>query len=294
MHIKGKLYPYPVLAGFNDDYIDSSFNINVSIQLSPNDVKVSFVPELDNKEILDLINNKKAEFIVHVENSLTSYRRVVPVSMEGTKIEILADNVEGLITFCPFVVALDDIKDFSSESFNVDYKDVTFDFEKGNILAIGKEVQLRLEKENDDLANIPSIFSVTEIKNPNVTDIIINVEGDKINIQLPTQSFKEFKLAMANPTSMSVIHSMIIIPALMKCFEEVKSRYNDEKFLFEGKRWYRVVKKALGKIGINLETEEDIKAINSFDYAQKLMDNTTIRALSNINDIAYKGDVEDD
>ena len=99
---------------------------------------------------------------------------------------------------------------------------------------------------------------------------------------------------MANPKSMSVIHSMIIIPSLMKCFEEVKSRYNDEKFLFEGKRWYRVVKKALNKMGIELETEEDIKAINSFDYAQKLMDNTTMRALTNINDIAYKGDVEDD
>lgn len=294
MHIKGKLYPYPVLASFNDDYKNNSFNVNMSIQLSPNDVKVFLVPELDNKEILNLIETKKAGFIVHVENSLTSYRKVVAVSKEGTTMEILADNVEGLISFCPFIVALEDIKDFSSESFNIDYKDVTFDFEKGNILAIGKEVQLRLEKENDDLANVPSIFSVTEIKNPDIKDIIINIEGDKINIQLPTQSFKEFKLAMANPKSMSVIHSMIIIPSLMKCFEEVKSRYNDEKFLFEGKRWYRVVKKALNKMGIELETEEDIKAINSFDYAQKLMDNTTMRALTNINDIAYKGDVEDD
>jgi len=99
---------------------------------------------------------------------------------------------------------------------------------------------------------------------------------------------------MANPKSMSVIHSMIIIPALMKCFEEIKARFIEERFMFEGKRWYRVVKKVLGKIGIELETEEDIKAINSFDYAQNLMDNTTMRALTNINDIAYKGDIEDD
>jgi len=294
MHIKGKLYPYPVLAGFNDDYINSTFNISMSIQISPNNVKVSFIPELDNKEMLQLINDKKAQFIVHIESSLTSYRRVIVVPNEGTDVEIPADSVEGLISFCPFVVAVQDIDNFSSESFNPDYKDVTFEFEKGNILAIGKEVQLRLEKENDDLANVPSIFSVTEIKNPEVKNIIINVEGNKINIQLPTQSFKEFKLAMANPKSMSVIHSMIIIPALMKCFEEIKARFIEERFMFEGKRWYRVVKKVLGKIGIELETEEDIKAINSFDYAQNLMDNTTMRALTNINDIAYKGDIEDD
>ena len=29
MHIKAKLYPYPVLASFNNDYLDSSFDIEV-------------------------------------------------------------------------------------------------------------------------------------------------------------------------------------------------------------------------------------------------------------------------
>ena len=30
MHIKAKLYPYPVLASFNNDYLDSSFDIKVA------------------------------------------------------------------------------------------------------------------------------------------------------------------------------------------------------------------------------------------------------------------------
>ena len=47
------------------------------------------------------------------------------------------------------------------------------------------------------------------------------------------------------------------------------------------------------KINIDL-TEENIMSIDSFTVAQKLMDNTTNRAILKINDIAYKGDINDD
>ena len=292
MHIKAKLYPYPVLAGFNDDYINNNFNIDMSIQMQPNEIIVTFNPLLDNEEMLTLIDNNKAGFIVHIECSLTSYRKVFWVSKENNEFRIPADKIEGLITFCPFVVAITDIQNYSNKNFNSDYEGISFDLEKGNILAIGKEVQTRIEKENDDLANVPSIFAVTEIKDKEKKDIIIDNTGNKIQIQLPSESFLEFKLAMANPNSMSVLHSMIIIPALMKCFEDIKSK-PDELYLFEDRRWFRVVKKALKKYNLEI-TDDTLLSIDSFVYAQKIMDNTTNRAILSINDIAYKGDVNDD
>ena len=97
---------------------------------------------------------------------------------------------------------------------------------------------------------------------------------------------------MANPNSMSVLHSMVIIPALMKCFEDMKSK-PEEFYTFEDRRWFRALKKAMKKINIDL-TEENIMSIDSFTVAQKLMDNTTNRAILKINDIAYKGDINDD
>ena len=48
MHIKAKLYPYPVLANFNDDYVDSKFNVFVIIQSFPNELLIQFKPELNN------------------------------------------------------------------------------------------------------------------------------------------------------------------------------------------------------------------------------------------------------
>lgn len=292
MHIKAKLYPYPVLAGFNDDYVDSKFNVFVIIQSFPNELLIQFKPELNNAGIKALIDNNSASCYVHIECSLTSYRKFVKVPLEGLEYSIPADSIEGPISFCPFVIANQDIPNYTNEKLNKDYGGATFDLEKGNILAIGQEVQIRVEKENDDLANVPSIFAVTEIKDPERKDIVIDNAGNKINVQLPSETFFEFKIAMANPNSMSVLHSMVIIPALMKCFEDMKSK-PEEFYTFEDRRWFRSLKKAMKKINIDL-TEENIMSIDSFTVAQKLMDNTTNRAILKINDIAYKGDINDD
>lgn len=292
MHIKAKLYPYPVLANFNDDYVDSKFNVFVIIQSFPNELLIQFKPELNNAGIKALIDNNSAICYVHIECSLTSYRKIVKVPLEGLEYSIPADSIEGPISFCPFVIANQDIPNYTNEKLNKDYDGATFDLEKGNILAIGQEVQTRVEKENDDLANVPSIFAVTEIKDPERKDIVIDNAGNKINVQLPSETFFEFKIAMANPNSMSVLHSMVIIPALMKCFEDMKSK-PEEFYTFEDRRWFRSLKKAMKKINIDL-TEENIMSIDSFTVAQKLMDNTTNRAILKINDIAYKGDINDD
>lgn len=293
MHIKAKLYPYPVLANFNDDYVDSKFNIIVIIQSFPNELIIQFKPELDNDGIKELIEKEMAYCCVHIECSLTSYRKIVQVPLGGLEYSIPADSIEGPISFCPFIVANQEITNYTNSKLNKDYDGATFDLEKGNILAIGQEVQTRVEKENDDLANVPSIFAVTEIKDPQRKDIVIDNAGNKINIQLPTDTFFEFKVAMSsNPNSMSVLHSMIIIPALMKCFEDMKSK-PEEFYTYEDRRWFRALKKAMKKINLEL-SEENIMSIDAFSVAQKLMDNTTNRAILSINNIGYIGDVDDD
>ena len=55
MHIKAKLYPYPVLTDFNDDYIESNFDMEVSISKSPNKITIGVNTLLDNDGIKNLI-----------------------------------------------------------------------------------------------------------------------------------------------------------------------------------------------------------------------------------------------
>jgi hypothetical protein len=214
---------------------------------------------------------------------------------EKTKVvDISADKIEGVVNLCPFIIATKDIYGYTNDNFNEIYNGITFDLEKGNFIAFGKEIQARIEKESDNLSNVPSIFAVTEIKDESRKDIIIDNSGNKINIQLPSKTFDEFKLATLNPNSMAMIHSMIIIPSLMKCFEDMRSSsLKDEYYVFEDKRWFRSIKKALLNYGITLD-EDSIMGLDSFEIAQKLMDSTTNRAILGINNIAFKGDALDD
>ena len=291
MRIKAKLYPYPVLAPtFNNDYVESDFNIEITTQCSPSEVIVNFTPILSNKGIKSLINDKKAGFVVHIECGATSYRELIKIDEEGLVYKIPADKVEGAIYFCPFIIAQQNIYGYTNEKFNKDYRDLAFDLEKGNILAVGQEVSLTVEKENDDLSNVPSIFAVTEIKDKERVGIVIDNTGNKINIQLPEEEFNQFKIAMNNPATKSIIHSMIIIPALMKCFEDLK---NPEFFMqYSDRRWARALKKAVIKLGLDFDVES-LEGMNSFEVSQKIMENTICRGITDIQNIAKTGGDEE-
>ena len=286
MRIKAKLYPYPVLAPtFNNDYIDSDFNIEITTQILPSEVIINFTPILSNKGLKHLIDEGKASFVVHIECGMTSYREIIKVDEDGLVYKIPGDRIEGIVYFCPFIIANSNINSYTNDKFNKDYEGVSFDIEKGNILAVGQEASLMAEKENDDLSNVPSIFAVTEIKDPDRKGIVIDNTGNKINIQLPEKEFGEFKIDMNNPAAMSIIHSMIIIPALMKCFEDLK---NPELYVqYSDKRWARALKKAIAKLGYDFD-EESLSNLNSFEVSQKIMDNTICRGIIDIQNIAPK------
>lgn len=292
MHIKSKLYPYPVLSNFNDDYFDSYFNINVVVKQTPREIILNANTELNNEEIETLILNKQASYCLHIECPLTSYRQMIFLDGSNSEIKIGVDEIEGVVNICPFIIAIKDIKGYKNSKFNSVYENLLFDLEKGNFIAFGEEMQIRIEKESDNLSSVPSIFAVTEIKDESRKDIIIDNTGHKINVQLPSKTFNEFKLASLNPNSINILHSMVIIPALMKCFEDLKSR-KEEFYLFEDKRWFRSIKKAMGKFNIDLN-EDTIIGLDSFEIAQRLMDSTTNRAILSINDIAFKGEETDE
>lgn len=286
MRIKAKLYPYPVLAPtFNNDYVESDFNIEITSQVLPSEIILNFIPILSNKGLKKLIDEQKANFIVHIECAMTSYREIIRINEDGLEYRIPADKIEGMIYFCPFIIATENIDNYSNEKFNKDYEGITFNIEKGNILAIGQEASLFAEKENDDLSNVPSVFAVTDVKDPERKGIVIDNTGNKINIQLPEDDFNKFKIDMNNPAAISIIHSMIIVPAIMKCLEDLK---NPELFMqYSEKRWARALKKAIIKLGYEFNTES-ITSLNSFEIAQKIMDNTICRGINDIQNIAIK------
>lgn len=288
MHIKAKLYPYPVLTSFNNDYLDSFFDISIEEEKSDKEMTLKFTPTLDNDELKKLIDSGDALFVVHIECSYTSFRKIIGVPASGASVSISANQVAEVINICPFVVAAGDIFGYSSKKFNAEYEGATFDLEKGSIMAIGYEKVYRIEKEDDEVANIPSIFSVTEILNPQQKDIIIDYARDKIGIKLPSNVYRKFVTQNSNnPNAQPVLHAMLIIPSLIKCLEEVKHSGVDY-YLYEERSWFRAIRKAAKKLEIDIN-ESTISNIDSFELAQKLMHNATSNGIVNLNKVAFGG-----
>ena len=77
MEIRNRLFPYPVLCMENDDYIGSTFDVQFSQTEELKDIVLQFEVELDNDELLDLIRQGKADYLVHIECSNTSFRKVL-------------------------------------------------------------------------------------------------------------------------------------------------------------------------------------------------------------------------
>lgn len=288
MHIKAKLYPYPVLASFNNDYKESSFDIVVDEVVGEKEITLHFTPQLENIDIKQLILSGKAAFVIHIECPYTCYRQTVKVPFEGTKTIISASNLDTVVNICPFVVATEDIKEYRSELFDDEFEGISFDLERGSVLALGYERVIHIDKEDDNLASIPSIFSVTEIIDPKKEDMVLDCSGEKISIALPSKAFRKFVTQNnSNPNAQPVLHAMLIIPALTSCLDEVKYS-EDDYYLYDNKRWFRAIQKAAKKLNINI-TEETIKTINTFDLAQKLMKNATINGIVNLDKVAHDG-----
>ena len=75
-----------------------------------------------------------------------------------------------------------------------------------------------------------------------------------------------------------VMHSMLIIPALVYALTEVKEA-RTHLYDFEDYRWYRSLRKAAEKMNISFN-EESLATINPFDCAQKLMDSPIPKAVN--------------
>ena len=284
MHIRNKLYPYPILAETykNYDYIDSHFDIIANQEMKKDRLVLRFQPILNNKDLENLIENGSAEFVVHIESVITSYRKLLNVPKNGCSCEILADDIEDVVSVCPFIIAKKDIPNYKNQQFNKVYEGFSFDIEKGNILAIGQEYEFPIEKEMDEYSKLPSIFVVTPIKDEKEKDMKINIGGDRINIQLPLKSYAQFNKSKLNDAYAPIVHSMLIIPALLKCFEELKSKaYQGMYWEISSRRWYRVIEKALKKHNIEL-SEDTIHQIDSFEKAQLLFEDTINRGLMNL------------
>ena len=277
MDIRFRLYPHPVLSSVSDDY-RTSMEFTCDVKKGIRELVFMMDAKTEDEGILDLINSGKAEYAYHIECPLTSFRTMIRSEISMVSRHIPERDLNGQVSVCCFIVAKEDLQGYSNPNFNSDYAGLSFDIDRGSILGIGGQCNITVTKEIDDLAKIPSIFSICRSADDSDTSMKINVDSDKIAIILNSTNFQSYKVMISMPAMISVFHSMIIMPALIYVFEMLRREGIEE---YSNRRWCQGLKKALERSDVQLNAET-LENIPSFELAQKILDLPVNRALRDI------------
>lgn len=277
MQLRNKIYPYPVITEGGDYYKNSTFTSSVSQALEGYDIKVSISVNLNDEKLSSMVSNGDLLYVHHFECPQTCYRRIVKTRDDNVDVLLKDSEVNGIVQICSFVVAAKDIEKYTNDSFSQDYMGWKFNIDKGCIMAIGKQYDLRVNKQRDDLANTSSIFSIVKNLDPLADSMTISLSQQKIVITLPEITFSQYTSVQNYIDVQPVMHSMLIIPALMYVFSELKNSGN-QLYEYEDLRWFRGLRKACEAIGITI-SEESVKTLDAVKTAQLLLNNPITKAI---------------
>lgn len=265
MQLRNRYYPYPVIVEGGDYYENSEFSSSVNQEMEGYDAKITITVELNDTLLLQKIEQGEVVYAHHIECPQTCYRRVIKTKEKVKDILLKDKDVNGIVQICSFVIAEKDIDKYTNESFAADYRGWKFNIEKGCILAIGNQYNVRINKIRDDLANTSSIFSIVPNADQTENNLLVDLGQQKIVISLPEKTYQQYYNIQGYIDIQPAMHSMIIVPALVYVFSELRSTENLEEM--EYYRWYRSLKKACNGIGINID-EEGLKKMDLFKVAQ--------------------------
>ena len=280
MEIKYKLYPYPVLWDKNDDYKKpSKFSVEVDLKEDFKNIKLKINFLLKDKEIEKLIKENKAEYVVHIEGTSTYFREII--STKETEINyVLKDrDILGRLQVNFFILAKQDIKDYRNDNFNEDYSSETFNLKKGNIIAIADGYRFDIEKNDDELGKISSIFSICKKETVEQTGMTIDMGYEKIRIGLNITDYVNYSQLSQNPNKVDSANSVIIFPALIYIFEQLKKDFNETDYTEY--KWFRALENIFKKNGEELNKgllENEI----SIDLAQRVLNYPIERAFNSL------------
>ena len=266
MQIRNKYYPYPVIAYGNDSYDGSEFVSDANYAHDAHNIKFQLEAVLTDDCLSAMIANGQVKYAHHIECQQTCFRTLIVTDRASYEFKVHESKINGLVQICSFLMADQDIQNYSNPSFSRDYKGFKFNI---------------INKEKEELASTSSIFSIRKNLDPSATELQVSTTGQKIVILIPEKTCNQY-LNVSTTTLLPVLHAMIIQPALMQVLYELKeAAQKNELYNYEGLRWYRALRRTAEKLELKFE-EESIASMDVFKMAQKLLDSPVIKAMNTI------------
>ena len=267
---RNRLFAYPVLANYNDDYVNVKLVLESTktLEKSKKYSKISYIFQTDDLNIINLISERKAKAVLKVYCPTTKFRKIIDLVFGANEIVLNNIDVNNRVELESYIVLTENVDNYYSSNFNIDYRNDVFSLEKGGIIAVGMQENVFIEKDIYEFTKVSTVIKVST--NPNIEEgMVVDYTDQNIYVYLPKGEYITYYQYAKH--CVDVVNSMIILPALTYVFDEI-SKNNDMFDEYADKKWFRVIKKKVYELFNTEFTASFIESAGSLMIAQKILE----------------------
>lgn len=184
MQLSPRQFPHPVLSWFSDDLINCDYQMAVVPTTTGSTYQFDVIAKISSKDLNELVSSGKASHAIHVDCSRTRFRNLFTWNTDRNRFHLDSKLIIGKVQISRFIIAEENIPEYSNSNFNPDFSDLSFSIKKGDVLALVPTMIFDADKEIDPLKNIPSIFKIKVSKMDDAAPMDIDLQSNKINVYL--------------------------------------------------------------------------------------------------------------
>lgn len=263
MKLNNRLFPYPILSPYFNDYNEVGFEADIAVLQDPNNIQLKILVTLTEPYIKKMVEDGLIEYVLQLECSMTSYRESIRFSDDSYEYRIPEALIEDKLSIRVFMVATQELEDYHPSHLVDDYEGLKFDLDQFSIIGIASYRTVKIEKEKDQIKNVASIFSIIKKLSNKKKDFQFELNGERIRIEVPEEYLEKYNILNRNPNNKYALMSIIIAPVFIKVLDLLKSDTEDSYSMF---KWYSALMQLIDKKKISLEED-------SFIIMQKLLEN---------------------
>lgn len=258
-----RAFPYPVLRPDVDDYTDGAIQATVDIKPCGNglDLKADINFALSVPEIADLVKKKKASYTIVFECRDTYFRHAERSFTPSFESSFPNGSLRGEVVINPYVIATENIEDFSSSLVNAEFGPGPFQFSQGSVLAVDRPQSVYIDK--DVFRPVSSVFVLVSDESLTGHEWQVKLSFDKVHIAVSPDLKATIDSARNTRKNQAILINSIYFAAVMQCITCLKRENSD----FETYKWAKVIEQKCHALGLDIANQDE------YALTQKLMRN---------------------
>ena len=273
-----RLLPFPLLAGWTDDYGEAIFRATVphAVLNNGHSITLTIKYQLTSPTLRELVSSGRAQYVGLLVCTRTFHRNSYATSAEDDVQVLEAGNYSGELKLTPYIVATQPLVGFISPEHAPEIREIKpdgFDIPAGSILAVGDATDIALEEGGSPY----SVIDLVAADNIERGSFKVDLYDNRIKIYLARED-KDRLETLRNQEERKTEMQAIFFPAiyLHAITEALRNLAEPE---FADKHWANTMRSALARH--HIEVDENL-AEKALSYAQELMENPVGKLLTSI------------